>query len=172
MPYAAYMRIMGTRQGPITAGTTSAPSIGRRLYKEGHEDEILVVGFDHTIFLPRDPFSGQPAGNRAHEPFAVTKVIDKSSALLMNALTTGELLKAEIRCYRNSQLGNEEHYYTISMDDAVITSINQFMSHFQDPQFKETTPMEKVSFIYRKITKVHEIACTSESDDWQTPRGG
>jgi type VI secretion system secreted protein Hcp len=28
--------------------------------------------------------------------------------------------------------------------------------------------MEVVEFTYRKITKTHEVASTSESDDWRT----
>ncbi|MDV3443847.1 type VI secretion system tube protein Hcp, partial [Pseudomonas otitidis] len=36
------------------------------------------------------PQSGQPTGQRVHKPLMITKVFDKSSPLIFNALTSGE----------------------------------------------------------------------------------
>ncbi|NOR56491.1 MAG: type VI secretion system tube protein Hcp, partial [Sulfurovum sp.] len=62
---------------------------------------------------PYSPLSGQPSGQRVHAPYVVTKVLDKASPLLMNALVTGETLtKIEIKKYRTNYEGKLEHYYT------------------------------------------------------------
>ena len=61
-----------------------------------------------------------------------------------------------------------EHYYTMTMEDALITSITSYMPHCQDPRKAHLTHMEDVEFTYRKLTKTHEVASTSESDDWRS----
>ena len=86
MPTPAYMSIEGEMQGLITAGNFTEPSVGN-IYQEGHEDQILVEAFKHNIILPRDPQSGQPTGQRVHQPVTITKVFDKCSPLLYSALT-------------------------------------------------------------------------------------
>ena len=45
--------------------------------------------------------------------------------------------------------------------------ITSYMPNCQDPAQEHFTHLEDVSFTYRKIVKTHEIASTSESDDWR-----
>ena len=168
MPSPAYMTVQGERQGLITQGNFTAASVGNN-WQEGHEDEAIIQAFDHTVTLPRDPQTGQPTGQRVHKPFQVVKVLDKCSPLLFSALTSGEKLpKVELKYYRTSEQGQQEHYFTITMEDAIITDIRDWMPHCQDPTQAHLTHMEVVEFTYRKITKTHEVASTSESDDWRT----
>ena len=168
MPTPAYMTVQGERQGLITANNFTESSVGN-IWQQGHENEALVQEFSHEIMLPRDPQSGQPSGQRVHKPFRVVKILDKSSPLLFSALTTGEKLpKVELKFYRTSAQGIQEHYFTMTMEDAIITSITDYMPHCQDPREQHLTHMEVVEFTYRKITKTHEVASTSESDDWRT----
>ncbi|TON49957.1 Hcp1 family type VI secretion system effector, partial [Vibrio parahaemolyticus] len=82
--------------------------------QEAHVDEFLVQELDHVLTVPRDPQSGQPTGQRVHRPLVVTKVQDRSSPLLFNALVSGEKLpECLIRFYRTSVQGKQEHYYSI-----------------------------------------------------------
>lgn len=89
MATPAYMSITGKQSGLITAGAFTAESVGNT-YQEGHEDEILIQAFEHEIIIPRDPQSGQPTGRSIHKPLVVTKVVDKASPLLLQALVNGE----------------------------------------------------------------------------------
>ncbi|MFQ5773105.1 MAG: Hcp family type VI secretion system effector [Kiloniellaceae bacterium] len=169
MPTPAYMTIEGTTQGNITQGAFTEDSVGN-IWQEGHEDEILVQAFKHNVMIPRDPQSGQPSGQRVHQPVSVTKVFDKSSPLLYNALCSGELLpNVEIKWYRTAGTGTQEHYFTIKLEDAVIVDIQGQMPNCQDPGNQSFTHLEEVSFSYRKITWNHEVAGTSGSDDWRAP---
>ena len=119
----AYMSITGTKQGLITAGAFTEDSVGNT-YQEGHEDQVMVQGFNHEVIIPRDPQSGQPTGQRVHKPVVITKVFDKASPLLLAALTSGErLTKVEIQWYRTSAAGTQEHYYTTVLEDAIIVDI-------------------------------------------------
>ena len=170
MPTPAYMTITGERQGNITANNFTDASVGN-IYQEGHENETLIEAFEHKILLPRDPQSGQPTGQRVHQPLKITKVMDKCSPLLYRALTSGERLpKVELKFYRTSAQGTMEHYFTMTLEDAIITDITTYMPNCQDPGMAHFTHLEDVQFTYRKLTKTHEIASTSESDDWRKPQ--
>jgi type VI secretion system secreted protein Hcp len=169
MPTPAYLSIAGSTQGNITEGAFTEDSVGN-IYQEGHENEILVEAFSHTVTVPTDPQSGQPTGQRVHQPLTITKVFDKSSPMLYKALTTGERLPTcELKWYRTSKTGTQEHYFTIRLEDAIITNITGRMPNCQDPNQAHFTQLEDVSFSYRKITWTHEIASTSGEDDWRAP---
>jgi type VI secretion system secreted protein Hcp len=170
MPTPAYLSIEGTNQGNITAGTFTEDSVGN-IYQEGHEDEILVEAFKHEVIIPRDPQSGQPTGQRVHQPLTITKVYDKSSPLLYQALTSGERLsKVALKWYRTSSTGTQEHYFTTELEDAIIVDITAHMPNCQDPGQSHFTHLEDVSFTYRKVTWTHEVAGTSAHDDWRAPK--
>ncbi len=49
----AYMSITGTKQGLITAGAFTEDSVGNT-YQEGHEDQVMVQGFNHEVIIPRE----------------------------------------------------------------------------------------------------------------------
>lgn len=170
MPTPAYLTVEGTNQGAITSGTFTEDSVGN-VYQEGHEDEILVQAFMHEVIIPRDPQSGQPTGQRVHKPMTITKVFDKSSPLLFTALTSGErLTKCLLKFYRTSADGQQEHYFSIELEDAIIVDIKSYMPNCQDPGQAHFTHLEDVSFTYRKITWSHVVAGTEGADDWRAPR--
>ena len=163
-----FMSVNGSRQGMITEGAYSKESVGNS-FQSGHESEAVVKGFTHNITIPRDPLSGQPSGQRVHSPYIVTKIFDKASPLLMNALVTGETLtKIELKMYRTNYEGKLEHYFTTILEDAVIVNIDGDASHeIGRPELSDVAPLEHVSFSYRKISWRHEIASTSGEDDWR-----
>ena len=94
----AYMKVEG-EQGEIPGGTTI----------EGYENWITVASFGHSINIPTDPQSGQPAGTREHGSLRIVKPLDKASPLLYKALVRGERLPVvEIRFLRLSPEGQME----------------------------------------------------------------
>jgi len=161
MPVTPYCTIEGASQGPISQGCG---------VQSGHEDEILVQGVKHAVMVPRDPQSGQPTGTRVHGPFTISKVIDKSSPLLYNALCRGEsLTKVEIKYYRTTEDGKMEHYFTTTLEDGLIVDLQHTVPHCQDPANGPFTHLEDVSFTYRRITWDNVADSTSATDDWREP---
>ena len=130
----------------------------------------MVQSVSHNISRARDSQSGQPTGQRVHGPLTITKNFDKASPLILQALTTGEVLtKVTLKYYRTSISGTQEHYVTMEIIDAVITDMQTDMPHCQDPGCAHLMLQEQVSFSYRKITWTHEVAGTAASDDWRKP---
>jgi type VI secretion system secreted protein Hcp len=166
MPSPAYLTIVGVQQGNITEGALTADSVGT-FSQDSHANEILIQAFEHQVFKPTDPQTRQPTGPRVHNAVKITKIYDKASPLLFNALCTGEQLpKVEIKWFRTTPEGQQEHYFTHTLEQATIVDIESYMPNCLDPSQASFTHMEKVQFAYKKITWTHEVAGTSGGDDW------
>lgn len=184
MPIPAFMTLEGATQEDISAGGCSEDSLGT-LSREDHEDQIQIQEFRHSIQVPTDPQSGQPVSSRIHEELKIVKMQDQTSPLLFQALNTGETIsEAEIEWYRINAAGEEEHYFTTTIENARITRIRSYMpdviAPLKESQYSAENPysnnettvatprthMEEVTFRYRKIGWVHEIAGTEGEDDW------
>jgi len=155
------MTLTGENQGAIKGSWTMA----------GREDTILVEAFNHQVSMPRDPQTGLASGKRRHEPMSVVKFYDKSSPLLYQALCTGEHFKdVTLKWYRIASTGQEEHYFTTLLEDAILVAIRPFMPNALDKETEQYGHMEECSFTYRRITWTFEDGGVTATDDWSTPR--
>jgi len=167
MAVPAFMRISGTTQGPITKGASSSDSIGNHAV-EDHVDECRILEIKHNVFKPADPHSGQPTGQRVHEPLIVTKLMDKASPLLYNALASGETLtEVEMKFYRTSAAGSLEHYATWLLNSAIIVGMRAVMPNILDRSFEQYGQLEEVSFSYAAITWSQIVAGTEATDTFR-----
>jgi type VI secretion system secreted protein Hcp len=124
---------------------------------DGREESILGYWMRHQIMMPYSPTDGLPTEKRGHGPLQIIKGHDKSSPKLHQALSTGEHMKyVDIKWYRINKYGNEEHYFTHSLEDAIITSISSFMPNTILPEYEQFPLMEKVAFSYRNIRWTYE----------------
>jgi type VI secretion system secreted protein Hcp len=162
------MTVVGVTQGNISERAFTADSVGNT-YQEGHEDEIYVLAVDSEVTIPTDPQSGQPRGQRSHKPFVVTKMFDKASPLLWQALCNGETLQISIDFYRTSTKGGQELYFTIKLTDAIVVDMKGYFKNPQLPENAHLGQLEDVSFVYRAIQWTHTVAGTSGQDDWRKP---
>jgi type VI secretion system secreted protein Hcp len=79
------------------------------------------------------------------------------------------LPKVELKWYRTSVEGKQEHFFSTILEDATIIDINCNMPHCQDAANADFTQLVTVSLSYRKVTWEHAVAGTSGADDWRTP---
>ena len=165
MTTPAYLLIEGERQGLLTKGALAQSSVGNKNQTE-QEDEILVQAFIHALWVPTDTQSGQPAGQSGHSPLMTTKTMVKSTPLLYVALTTGErLTKCELKLYRVSASGHQQHYFTIKLEGGIVTKMKSDLPNCQDPICSQLLHLEHVAITYRKIHWEHVVAGTSGTYD-------
>lgn len=160
MPMTSHMEITGNNQGKMDGSCDM----------QGRENTILVYAMDHTIHIPRDPQSGLPSGKRIHGPMTIEKEIDKASPMIYQALCTGEQLsEVTIKKYRIDPTGTEEHYFTITLEDAIIVEVQPYMPVAFLAENEAYRHMEKVSFTYSKIKWKHEVDNKESEDSWKIP---
>jgi len=161
MPMPAHMTCEGENQGNIEGSCDM----------QGREKTMLVEAFDHQVYIPHDPQTGLATGKRVHREFVVTKMYDKASPKLYQALCTGEhLKKVEVKWYRINKTGNEEHYFTHKLEDAIVVEVKPYMPNCLDPKLEHFQHMEQVAFTYKKITWTWEIDGIEADDSWVVPK--
>jgi len=161
MPMPAHMTLEGEKQGAIEGSCEMS----------GREGTILLDAFDHTVRIPRDPQSGLSTGKRVHEAMKVVKVYDKASPKLYQALCQGEHMKVvTIKWYRIDPSGQEQHYFTHTLTNAIVVSMHPWMPNCLDPLTESFTHMEEVMFTYQKIRWTWEIDGVESEDSWLTPK--
>ena len=161
MAMTSYLQIEGKNQGAIEGDCT----------QKGHEKWILVYGTEWNMEIPRDTHTGLPTGQRIHHPYTVQKKLDPASPLLAQACASGEQMKKwQIDFHHISEKGQEELYYTIQLENAIVVAIRQYKPlTFLDAN-KPYHDMEEVSFTYEKITWSHKKANKEAIDDWKAPK--
>ncbi len=151
----AFMTIKGSSQGFISKGAGSSASLGENSYLEGHEDEIRLFSFLYASSNPAHSSSGAPLGMARSKPFQIMKRTDKSTPLLLNALSNAETLpEVVIKVYRISITGQQEHFLTYTLKDAKIASMDMQI------------PLETLFLTYRSVTIEHIRAATISHSDW------
>jgi len=117
------------------------------------QSPIEVTGFSHEVVSPRDPATGLPTGKRQHEPVVITKQLDATTPLFLNALVENENLT-------NVTIGLSEGGQEVVTVVLTNASISDYTAH-------GTT--EKWSFTYQKITWTWLNGGISAQDDWEAP---
>ena len=167
MASPAFVKIEGTTQGLITAGACSPESVGN-MAVDDHVDESRVLQVSHNVFIPKDPHSGMATGQRVHEAIELTKMTDKSTPLLYNALSTNEVLeKVEIKYYRPSATGSLEHYMTTTLGQAQIAGIRHCLPDVLDKSKSHYNQSEVVVISYAKIAIDHVVGGTTFEDTFR-----
>ena len=144
-----YLTLKGNKQGLISAGCSSYDSIGNK-YQDSHRDQILV--YSTTYELARKQ-------NVSHAPFIMIKADDKSSPLLISAISNNEILDCLFEYHRVDKSGVMIAYKKILLTKASIIRItNESPNSLTE---NEMQPFEKVSLLYESITCTHNTANTS-----------
>jgi type VI secretion system secreted protein Hcp len=149
---ALYLKVKGAKQGDIKGDVT----------EKGKENLIRTISFQHEVASPRDAASGQATGKRQHSPLVITKEIDKSSPLLMSALTSNEnLSEVTLTFYRPGKaIGVNELWYTIALKNASISDIKSTWVS------EKKMSLEEVSFSYEKIKWTYADGNVTHEDSW------
>lgn len=156
MPMPGNLTITGEVQGQIEGSCEL----------EQREGTILVQAFDHVVEIPTDD-RGIASGRRAHRPMTITKEIDRSTPMLYQALCTGELLTdVKLDWYRLDGSGDEELYFSIELENAMITRIHPWVPNVLDRKSEGLRHMEDVSIAYERIIWTWEPDGIEFEDQW------
>lgn len=160
MSIPSHMEVTGEKSGKIDGSCTMS----------GRENTILVYGLKHEVEIPRHKQDGLPTGKRVHGGLTITKEVDKASCELYQALFTGERLSnVTIRKYRIDDTGQEEQYFTVKLEKAIVQKIeaDEALSFAEDGQ--NVRHLEHVTFSYEGIILKHEIDSKETEDNWKVP---
>lgn len=158
MPMPGNLRITGEVQGEIEGSFEHDDS--------ERDGTILVQAFDHVVEIPTDS-RGVASGRRTHAPITITKEIDRSTPMLYQALCTGELLtEVQLDWYRIDGSGDDELYFSMLMENAMITRIHPWVPNVLDQSNAQMKHMEDLSIAYESIIWTWEPDGIEYEDTW------
>ena len=160
MPMIGFMNLTGVNQGSID-GSSDLP-----------EGTIEIYEFKHSVAIPRSGETGLPVGRRIHHDIKICKETDKSTPKLFKALCDGEkLTTVEFSWFRpdGTPGGEKEKYYTVQLENAIITRIKPYSPQRLDLTKEGFKFMEEVSFAYEKIIWIWEPDGIEHEDLWVAP---
>ena len=165
MALNAYLRLVGEKSGEIRGSVT----------QKGREGKILVTAASHNVITPRDAASGQATGKRQHQPFVITKPVDRASVPLHQVQAANENLREWELQFWTPQLkastgaGAEVQHFTVKLTNASIASIAMQMPNTTSPDLARLETFEEVAFTYQAIEWTWTDGGIVASDDWQSP---
>lgn len=155
MALPCYVKITAEKQGNIEGSSES----------KGREKLVEALEINHKVTIPTDGPTGKSTGKRLHQPFIITKQIDKATPKLYQALCTGEQLKeVKVDHYMVDKSGKETLYFTQVLKGAQVVEINQIVPNVKTEG--QLPPMEKISLKYEDIKWTHKDGVESQ-DNWR-----
>jgi type VI secretion system secreted protein Hcp len=131
MAVNAYLMIDG-RPGPSTSKQNAIDILS------------FSFGASQTAVIGVGSSGGEARAGRANlADISIMKVVDKVSPLLFDDCVTGNYLKTVDIIYDKPMGDDQQDYYKIHMENALITSIQHSGSN--------ENPMESISFAYSKV---------------------
>jgi len=127
----------------------------------------LVIAFKHAVlFSGYELYTMNPL--REHQPFVFTKIIDKSSVVLYEYMTSGKPIdKIVVDWYQfNPKTQKDEIYFQHTLEKAKIVSIVVTMPNVKDQQFDTNVHAEEVSLRYDSIKWFCPEGYIESSDIW------
>jgi type VI secretion system secreted protein Hcp len=159
MALTAYLKVEGEKSGEIKGSCEQGGD---------KKDATIIYSVDFNVSIPRDSLTGQPTGQRVYSPYCVVVPFDKGQPKYFQLLTTGEKVKkATIDHYRIKKDGGEEKYYTTTLEDALVVSIDHIKHNVQDKDTKEFEDYSKICFTFGKITNTFHDGNVETSDEWK-----
>jgi type VI secretion system secreted protein Hcp len=142
---------MGNPQGAdlfLHVQTRRAGKVKGESASEGHVDDIELVGWQWGLSASSALGSAQATTRRSYSALTVVKRVDQASTALMAALATNDEVK-EARLTMRRAGGTQEDFYTIKLQGARITSVQQGAE--SDGETRETVSIAftKVDVEYR-----------------------
>lgn len=159
MPSPIYMWIHDESGSPIP---------GSVIMSDDRQGSVEVLDLKHQVEIPTDKHTGALTGTRRHHAVQIMKAVDKSSALLFNAVTTGKSLsKVMLKFYQINSSGVESEYYRMTFENVRITGFKTDVRNVKDPGADLYPHLEHIDIRYAKMTVTFADGNLTHADSWE-----
>jgi len=135
-------------ENPVAIATSpicyvSADTSQGRLEGDTPGSKLGGLRVSYGITVPHNVATGIAHGSFQQEPLTITMPVGAATPQLFHALLNNEMLKQITIEFIRSTPGGKEVYYTLKLDQAMISSIHQFS--------EGSRLLEDVSFTFQRI---------------------
>jgi type VI secretion system secreted protein Hcp len=147
--------------GSDIAGESTQTSLGR-------ENSIECLLWEQAILSARDMTTGLATGRRQYQPIKIAKRIDKSTPLLLKAMTENAVAEGVFKFYRPNPNGDgtTEQFYTVEVKGARVTEVHACAPNVEDLATANQHPYEEVQMTFGEITWTYTNGGVTHTDTW------
>jgi len=132
----------------LSVQTKRAGKVKGEAVTPGHEDDIVVHGWNWGVAASSALGSSQATGRRSYRGLTVVKHIDAATTALMAALATNDEIKEAKLTMRKS--GSEQiDYFLVTLQKARVTAVDHSTDAQGNTLETVTLQFQKVSVEYR-----------------------
>jgi type VI secretion system secreted protein Hcp len=96
--------------------------------------------------------------------------LGKQAPKVFQACCTGEHMDVQFDMYRINEKGQEEKYFTIKLQNAIVVDSREFYPETFREENKPYRHMQEIKFTYEKIIWTDNVNGIEAEDDWRKPR--
>jgi len=138
----------------------------------GREESIECVYYEQGVITAREAGSGLATGRRQYQPLLIRKRIDKSTPLLMKALTENQVIEATFKFFRPNPTGDgtTEQFYSVNFKQGRVNSIKQYVPDTIVPVSTNDPALEELTFVFHTIGWTYTNGGVTHEDSWSQQR--
>lgn len=132
---------------------------------------IEVLSLEQQVSTAFDRATLTPTGRRIYLPIRFTKLMDRATPMLRQALAQNQVVAGSFRWFRPnpSGTGTTQHFFTLAFTGGRITKCTLRLPDTLDPAQAALAPMEEVELTFATITWTHVPAGVEHIDTVHIP---
>lgn len=147
--------------GNAVKGESTQTSLGR-------EGSIECVQYEMSVTSAREAATNLVTARRQFSPLKIVKRVDRSSPLLVAALSQNQKIDGVFKFFRPNPSGDgtTEQYFTVEIKEGNVASVKQFVPSTIQKETAGEPPQEEVTFVFKTITWTYTNGGVTHTDSW------
>jgi type VI secretion system secreted protein Hcp len=157
--------------GYLTMTDEQGSQIKADVQIKGREGTAEVHAFDYHVSIPSDPHTGALTAVRKHGNAVINKTYDSSSPMLFDACCRGKTLQnMKIDWYKINDKGEEQLYFTHTLEGVKVVKVKQFVLNIKDPATEALGHQEEIHVRFKQIDMNYPDGNIKATDSWTDSR--
>ncbi len=134
----------------------------------GRENSIECIAYEQAVNSAREAATNMVTARRQFSPLKILKRIDRSSPLLLKALSDNAKVEGVFKFYRPNPSGDgtTEQFYTVEFKEGNVASVKQLVPNSIQTITAGEPPQEEITFVFKTITWTYTNGGVTHTDSW------
>jgi type VI secretion system secreted protein Hcp len=148
-------------RGNDVKGESTQTSLGR-------DGSIECIAYEQGVITAREAATNTVTARRQFSPLKIVKRMDRSSPLLLKALSETATVAGVFKFYRPNPSGDgtTEQFYSVEFGDGKVASVKQFVNLTTRQESAGDPPLEEITFVFSTITWTYNNGGVTHTDSW------
>lgn len=134
----------------------------------GRENSIECIAYEQSVNSAREAATNMVTARRQFSPLKILKRIDRSSPLLLKALSENSKVEGVFKFYRPNPSGDgtTEQFYSVEIKEGNVSSVKEIVPETIQAATAGEPPQEEITFVFKTITWTYTNGGVTHTDSW------